>query len=82
MGGIRSSIIRGRLYLAMGIFSGLGQVLMALAPNMAFAFGAAVIMGASQAAFMTMGQATMQARWRTMRSAAGSPALTPCPWAG
>jgi predicted MFS family arabinose efflux permease len=61
IGGIQSSLTRGRLYLVMGIFSGLGQVLLSLAPNMGFAFGAAVIMGASQAAFMTMGQATMQA---------------------
>jgi len=61
VGGIQSSLARGRLYLVMGLMSGLGQVLLSVSPNMAFAFGAAAIMGGSQAAFMTMGQATMQA---------------------
>jgi MFS family permease len=61
VGGIQSRLVRGRLYLVMGLLSGLGQVLLSLAPNMGFAFVAAAIMGGSQAAFMTMGQAVTQA---------------------
>jgi MFS family permease len=60
VGGIQSRLVRGRLYLVMGLLSGLGQVLLALAPSMGFAFIAAAIMGGSQAAFMTMGQAVTQ----------------------
>jgi MFS family permease len=61
VGGIQSSLTRGRLYFVFGIFSGLSQLLLAVSPNLAFAFGASALMGASQAAMMTMGQATMQA---------------------
>jgi MFS family permease len=61
VGGIESSLARGRLYLVMGVLSGLGQVLFSFAPTVELAFAAAAIMGASQAAFMTMGQALMQA---------------------
>jgi MFS family permease len=61
VGGIQSRLVRGRLYLIMGLLSGLGQVLLSLAPNMGVAFIAAAIMGGSQAAFMTMGQAVTQA---------------------
>src|SRR5205823_2687544 len=61
IGGIESSLARGRLYLAMGVLSGVGLVLLAVAPNLAVALVAAAIIGGSQAAFMTMGQALMQA---------------------
>lgn len=61
IGGIDSALARGRLYLVMGLLSGLGQAALSFAPNMAVAFLAAAVMGGSQAAFMTMGQATMQA---------------------
>jgi len=60
IGGIESSRVRGRLYLATGILSGLGEVLLSFAPNMGIAMLAAAVMGGSQAAFMTMGQALMQ----------------------
>jgi MFS family permease len=60
IGGIQSRLARGRLYLAMGVLSGFGQVLLAFAPNMGMAVVAAAVMGGSQAAFMTMGQALMQ----------------------
>lgn len=60
IGGIESRIMRGRLYLATGILSGLGGVLLSFAPNMGMAFLAAMVMGGSQSAFMTMGQALMQ----------------------
>jgi hypothetical protein len=48
------------LYLVMGVLSGVGLVAMALAPNLAMAYLAAALVGGSQAAFMTMGQALMQ----------------------
>jgi MFS family permease len=60
IGGVRSAEVRGQLYLWMGLLSGLGQVLLAIAPSHAVAIVAAAIMGGSQAAFMTMGQALMQ----------------------
>jgi MFS family permease len=61
VGGILGSVTRGRLYLATGLLSGLGQVLLSFAPNMGVALLAAAIMGGSQSAFMTMGQALTQA---------------------
>ena len=60
IGGIESRLVRGRLYLATGILSGLGGVLLSFAPNLGIAFLAAIVMGGSQSAFMTMGQALMQ----------------------
>lgn len=60
VGGIQSPLARGRIYFATGICSGLGQVLLSLAPTMGFAFAASVLMGLSQSAMMTIGQATMQ----------------------
>ena len=60
IGGIDSRVVRGRLYLATGVLSGLGEVLLAFSPNMSVAILAAALMGGSQAAFMTMGQALMQ----------------------
>ena len=61
VGGILGSLARGRIYLATGLLSGLGQVLLSFAPNIGVALLAAAIMGASQSAFMTMGQALTQA---------------------
>ena len=61
VGGISSALGRGRMFLVTGIFSGLGIVLLAFAPNMLLAYVAAMVMGAAQAAFMTMGQAVTQA---------------------
>ena len=61
VGGIIGGLARGRLYLITGLLSGLGQVLLSFSPNMQVAFLAAAIMGGSQSAFMTMGQAMTQA---------------------
>ena len=58
--GLRTERARGDALIIAGIFSGLGQVLLALTTSLAFAVGAAVIMGGAQAAFMTMGQAVTQ----------------------
>ncbi|MBI2935411.1 MAG: MFS transporter [Chloroflexi bacterium] len=60
IGGIQSTLARGRLYLVMALLSGLGQVMLSFTPNMAAAIAATVVMGASQAAFMTLGQAITQ----------------------
>jgi hypothetical protein len=58
--GIRTSQGRGKTLLAMGIMSGLGQVLLSLTSELWLAIGAAALMGGAQAAFMTMAQATTQ----------------------
>jgi MFS family permease len=60
IGGIEGSLARGRLYLVMGLLSGLGQVMLAFMPTMGAAIAAAVIMGGTQAAFMTLSQAVTQ----------------------
>ncbi len=60
VGGIRSALARGRLVLAMGLLSGLGLMALAMAPNLAVAYGAAIVMGWNQAAFMTLAQAVTQ----------------------
>ncbi|MPZ15057.1 MAG: MFS transporter [Chloroflexi bacterium] len=61
IGGVTEPRTRGRLYLALGLLSGLGQAGLSFATGMPLAFLAVVIMGASQAAFMTMSQSTIQA---------------------
>lgn len=61
VGGVLGGKARARLYWGMGLLSGLGQALLSFAPNMPLAFLAAVLMGGSQAAFMTMSQSTIQA---------------------
>ena len=61
VGGISSALGRGRMFLVTGLLSGLGIVLLAFAPTMSIAYVAAMLMGCTQAAFMTMGQAVTQA---------------------
>ncbi|MBI4337500.1 MAG: MFS transporter [Chloroflexi bacterium] len=60
VGGVRGSVTRGRLYLVAGVLSGGGLVLLSFMPSTAWAVVATVFMGASQAAFMTLGQAVTQ----------------------
>jgi MFS family permease len=60
IGGVLSAVTRGRLFLVMGVLSGLGQVLLSFAGTLPVAFAAAVVMGGTQAAFMTMSQAITQ----------------------
>ena len=60
IGGIQSSLTRGRLLFVMGIVSGLGQVGLSFAPTIAVGVLAAATMGFAQAAFMTVGQAITQ----------------------
>lgn len=61
VGGVMEPRARGRLYLAMGLLSGLGQAGLSLTSSMPVAFLSAVLMGGSQAGFMTMSQSTIQA---------------------
>jgi MFS family permease len=61
IGGVQSSIMRGRVFLIAGVFSGLGQVLLSFAPNMSMAIVAAAVMGCTQAAYMTLVMAVTQA---------------------
>ena len=61
IGGVMEPRARGRLYLAMGLLSGLGQAGLSFATSMPMAFFSAVVMGGSQAAFMTASQSTIQA---------------------
>jgi MFS family permease len=58
--GIETTKARGNAMIAMGILSGLGQVLLSFTTTLVMATGAAVIMGGAEAAFMTMGQAVTQ----------------------
>ncbi len=60
VGGLSGALMRGRMLLLTGILSGLGEVLLAFAPEMASAYVAAMVMGFSQSAFMTLGQAITQ----------------------
>lgn len=60
VGGVLGMVARGRLFLIMGVLSGLGQVLLSLTSHMGLAMVGAGLMGASQAAFMTLGQSVTQ----------------------
>lgn len=60
VGGIAGAVARGRMLLAMGLLSGAGQVLLGFSTDMATAWVAAAVMGASQSGFMTLGQAITQ----------------------
>ena len=60
VGGIQSSLARGRMFLMLGLLSGLGQIVMAFSSVMVTAFLAAIVMGGAQAGFMTMGNAITQ----------------------
>ena len=60
LAGIRSESTRGRLFLYMGILSGVTPILLALSFNMPLALAAAAGMGASQAGFMTITHTMIQ----------------------
>ena len=60
LAGIRSEATRGRLFLYMGILSGVTPILLALSFNMPLALAAAAGMGASQAGFMTITHTMIQ----------------------
>jgi MFS family permease len=57
---VHTSRARGNTLIAMGLLSGLGQVLLSLTGTIWLALAAAALMGGAQAAFMTMAQALTQ----------------------
>jgi len=59
--GIQTSRARGNVLVLTGLFSGLGQTVLALTSVLWLATLAAALMGGAQAAFMTMTQAVTQA---------------------
>jgi len=60
LAGIRKEATRGRLFLYMGILSGVTPVILAVSFNMPMALAAAAGMGASQAGFMTITHTMIQ----------------------
>ena len=58
--GVQSERPRGRLFLWLGVLSGLTPVALALSPNLELAMLSAAGMGSSQAGFMTLSAATIQ----------------------
>ena len=60
LAGVQSERVRGRLFLWLGILSGLTPLALALSPNLPLAVLSAASMGASQAGFMTLSHAMIQ----------------------
>ncbi|MGE3856346.1 MAG: MFS transporter [Dehalococcoidia bacterium] len=60
VGGLQTHRGRGNALIITGLFSGLGQVMLAMTTSLLVGVLAAAIMGGAQAAFMTMGQAVTQ----------------------
>lgn len=60
LAGVRSDAIRGRLFLILGVGSGITYVALGLSSVAGFSLGAAVLMGASTAGFMTVTHTIIQ----------------------
>ncbi len=60
MARIRSETTKGRLFLHLGVLSGVTPALLAISPNMPIAVLAAATMGATQAGFMTLTHTMIQ----------------------
>ena len=58
--GVRGEGRRGRLFLNLGVVSGLAPAVLALSVNMPMALAAAAFMGAAQAGFMTLTHTMIQ----------------------
>ena len=61
MAGVRSEALKGRLFLNLGVLSGLAPVVLGLSTNMPMALVSAAAMGATQAGFMTLTHTMIQA---------------------
>ena len=61
MAGVRSEAVKGRLFLNLGVLSGLAPVVLGLSTNMPTALVSAAAMGAAQAGFMTLTHTMIQA---------------------
>jgi MFS family permease len=60
LAGVRSEARRGRMFLYLGILSGLAPAMLAASVNLPLALAAAVGMGATQAGFMTLTHTMIQ----------------------
>ena len=60
LAGVRGEGTRGRLFLWLGILSGLSPVALALSPNLALVILSVAVMGASQSGFMTLSGGMVQ----------------------
>ena len=60
MAGIRDDSKKGKLFLNLGVISGVAPILLAFSPNIYFAIGSAALMGASQAGYMTLTHTMIQ----------------------
>ena len=60
LAGVRGEGTRGRLYLWLGVLSGLSPVALALSPNLALVILSVAVMGASQSGFMTLSGGMVQ----------------------
>ena len=60
LSGVTKEETKGRLFLNLGVLSGLAPVLLALSVNMPMAIAAAMLMGASQAGYMTLTHTMIQ----------------------
>ncbi len=58
--GVSKETTRGKLFLNLGVISGLAPAMLAMAPNMTTALLAAALMGATQAGFMTLTHTMIQ----------------------
>ena len=61
MAGLKSESTKGRLFLSLGVLSGLMPVVLALSVNMPTALASAAAMGAAQGGFMTLTHTMIQA---------------------
>ena len=60
MAGLRSEVTKGRLFLNLGVLSGLTPAILAMSNNMGMALASAAAMGVTQAGFMTLTHTMIQ----------------------
>jgi MFS family permease len=60
LAGVRSERTRGRLFLWLGVLSGISPIALALSPNLPLAILSTAVMGLSQGGFMTLSHAMLQ----------------------
>ena len=60
LAGIQSEVTRGRLFLYLGLFSGATPIVLGMSSSIPMALVGAVLMGVSQAAFMTLTHTMIQ----------------------
>ena len=60
LSGVTNETTKGKLFLNLGVISGLAPILLAFSPNIYFAIGSAALMGASQAGYMTLTHTMIQ----------------------